>query len=84
MITRLGIELLRVVGAGADHDMRMVAGLDHDFRDLCEIGDPRSHLDGEVDQRLGLGVGLGRGAGRLTVSLPCVGEKGRARPPESE
>src|SRR3546814_3961744 len=61
---RLRVHLLRVVRAGADHIMGVVAGLYQHAFDLREIADLRSHPLGEVDQRLALifgGIFLGVG-----------------------
>lgn len=50
----LGVHLLRVVGAGTDDIMRMMAGVDHDALDPCEIANLRSHPAREIDQSLAL------------------------------
>ena len=50
--TCLRVHLLRVVGAGTDHGMRVVAGVDDDPLDLIEIGNLLSHAERQVDQRL--------------------------------
>ena len=66
---RLRIHLLRIVGAGADHVVGVVAGVDDDAFDLREVADLRSQPAREVDQglalifgRVFLGVGVENGA----------------------
>src|ERR1700691_1268514 len=51
---RLRVHLLRIVGAGADHIMRMMTGMDHDALDPCEIADLRSQPPREINQSLAL------------------------------
>ncbi len=69
------IELLRVVGSGADHDVGVVAGVQHDRRDLIEVADALAHPAGQVDRGLALvlrgvflGVAVQDGALRLAGS----------------
>ncbi len=63
------IHLLRIVGAGADHVVGVMAGADDDAPDLREIADLRPRRARQVDQRLALilrrmflGVGVEDGA----------------------
>ncbi len=53
----LGVHLLRVVGAGADHVVRVVAGVQDDLRDPRQVGDLAAHPERQVDQRLALVFG---------------------------
>ena len=53
----LRVHLLRIVGAGADHGVRVVTGVDDDLLDLLQIGDLPAHAERQVDQRLRLILG---------------------------
>src|SRR5579863_6194290 len=70
----LRVHLLRIVGAGADHVVRVMAGMDDDTLDPREIADLRSHPAREIDQSLALvfgrmllGVGIENRPLRLTL-----------------
>ena len=75
LAARFRIHLLRIVGAGADHIMGVMAGMDHDPLDLGEIADLAAPSAREVDQRLALifgrmllGVGIEDGALGLALA----------------
>src|SRR5262249_30418256 len=48
LAARLWVHLLRIVGTGAYHCVRVVAGVDYDLLDLLQIGDLLAHAEGEV------------------------------------
>ena len=54
---RLGVHLLRVVGAGADDVVGVVGGVDHHPLDVVGVRHLLAHAEGEVDQRLALVLG---------------------------
>ena len=57
LTARLRVHLLRVIGAGADHVMGVMAGMDDDFLNRLHILDLLTHAKGQVNQRLGLVFG---------------------------
>ena len=48
------VHLLRIVGAGADHRVGVVAGVDDDLFHRLQVGDLLAHAERQVDQRLRL------------------------------
>ena len=52
--TCLRVHLLRIVGAGADHEMGVMAGVDDNALDPCEVAELRSQPARQIDQRLAL------------------------------
>ena len=53
----LRVHLLRIVGAGTNHVVRMVAGVDHDLFDGVKVIDAFAHAESQIDQRLRLILG---------------------------
>ena len=56
------IELLRIVRAGADHDVGVVAGVQHDRRDLVQVADALAHP-----------LGIGHGDEVITAANQAFG-----------
>ena len=69
LAARLRVHLLGIIRPGADHVMRVMAGMDDDLLNRIHILDLLAHAKGQVNQRLGLvfgrvflGVGIKDGA----------------------
>src|SRR5690606_270056 len=74
----LGVELLRVVRASADHVVGVVAGVDDHRLDSLEVADARPHAPGEVYERLALVLGrvlLRVGLEGLALRLAGLGQR---------
>ena len=71
------VHFLRIVGAGADHMVRVMTGADDDAADLREIADLRPHAPRQIDERLALVFGrmlLGVGVEDGALGLAPLGQ----------
>src|SRR5262249_24418816 len=69
----VGVELLRIVRAAGNDDVRVVAGVNRHLTDSTQVGNLFAEPEGEINPRLGLvlggmflGVGIEAGPARLT------------------